>query len=57
MGGAWAKGGAKLKHLRTADGYDLSRARMRREKRRWRQNYRDPLPTVRARARGPASGR
>ena len=57
MGGAWAKGGAKLKHLRTADGYDLSRARMRREKRRWRQNYRDPLPPVRARARGPASGR
>jgi hypothetical protein len=48
VGGTWGKGAAKIKHLRTSDGYDLSRARMRRDKRRWRQNYGDLPPQARA---------
>ncbi len=49
MGGTWAKGPGKLKHVRTADGYELSRARMRRDKRRWREEYGELPQAVRSR--------
>jgi len=46
--GSWnvgRDGGRKLKYLETEDGYGISRAKMRREKRKWKRDYGD-LPDV-----------
>jgi hypothetical protein len=46
--GSWnvgKDGGRKLKYLETEDGYGMSRAKMRREKRKWKRDYGD-LPDV-----------
>lgn len=45
IGGQWAKGGKKIKYMQTEDGMGLSRAKMRREKKKWKRDYGD-LPEV-----------
>ena len=45
INGQWGVGGRKIKYLATPDGFDLSRAKMRRQKRKWNDKYRAPSAT------------
>ena len=40
--GRWDKGGKKIKYMQSRDGFDFSRAKMRRQKRRWNAKYGSP---------------
>ena len=56
VGGKWSKGDRKIKLLRTPDGFTFSRSQMRRQKRKWKQEYGDEAKEIAEREKKPRKG-